>query len=211
MERTFQLHPAGGEEAEERAIAIAELDVSQALTVLFGLVPDVSKIVFDARDASTTRKPAALERHWQNARTLSSRKPRLSKDRIVGRFAVKETPPSTNGASASPGDERPRSRSAPSRTRCHAAREWFVRRGLRSDRGRACLVRRPGSGDGGLTRLQQTDQALSFSKPSSSSARAKPAGEGAGSRMAGAGRLATWGSRTWVSRTWVSRKAWTLA
>ncbi|ALN75355.1 hypothetical protein [Aureimonas sp. AU20] len=194
VERIFQLHLAGGEEAEERAIAIAELDVSQALTVVSGPVPDVSKIVFDARDAldaSATRKPAALERHWQNARTLSSRKPRLHKDRIVGRFAVEETLPSTNGASASPGDERPRSRSAPSRACCHAAREWFVRRGLRSDRGRACLVRRPGSGDGGLTRLQQTDQALSFSKPSSSSARAKPAGEGAGSRVAGAGRLAT--------------------
>ncbi|WP_182085295.1 acyl-CoA dehydrogenase family protein [Aureimonas sp. ME7] len=93
VERAFQAHFAGDEAAEERANAIAEIETSQAVTVLTSLVLESSTILFDALGASATKKPNALDRHWRNARTLSSHNPRIYKDRIVGDFAVNGTPP----------------------------------------------------------------------------------------------------------------------
>jgi hypothetical protein len=52
-------------EAEERANAIAELEVSQAVTVPTNLILESSTIVFDTLGASSTRKPTGLDRHWR--------------------------------------------------------------------------------------------------------------------------------------------------
>lgn len=93
VERTYLAHFAGDAEAEERANAIAELETSQALTVVTNLILEASTIIFDALGASAAKKPAALDRHWRNARTLSSHNPRIYKDRIVGDYAVNGTPP----------------------------------------------------------------------------------------------------------------------
>ncbi|TIU03947.1 MAG: monooxygenase, partial [Mesorhizobium sp.] len=86
-------HFAGEADAEEKANAIAELETSQAVTVVTNLVLEASTIIFDALGASATRKPIGLDRHWRNARTLSSHNPRIYKDRIVGDYAVNGTPP----------------------------------------------------------------------------------------------------------------------
>ncbi|WP_313192410.1 monooxygenase [Shinella zoogloeoides] len=93
IERAYHAHFGGDAEAEERANAIAELETSQALTVVTDLILEASTIVFDALGASSTRKPNGLDRHWRNARTLASHNPRIYKDRIVGDFAVNGTPP----------------------------------------------------------------------------------------------------------------------
>ncbi len=93
IERAHRAHFNGDEATEERANAIAELETSQALTVVTDLILDASTIAFDALGASSTRKPLGLDRHWRNARTLSSHNPRIFKDRIVGDFAVNGTPP----------------------------------------------------------------------------------------------------------------------
>ncbi|CAN7653490.1 acyl-CoA dehydrogenase family protein [Pararhizobium sp. LjRoot238] len=93
LERAFQAHLAGDAEAEEAANAVAELETSQALVVVSSLILEASTIVFDALGASATKKPSALDRHWRNARTLSSHNPRIYKDRIIGDFAVNGTPP----------------------------------------------------------------------------------------------------------------------
>ena len=66
---------------------------AQAQTVVSDLVLQSSTILFDALGASATKKPSGLDRHWRNARTLSSHNPRIYKDRIVGDFAVNGTPP----------------------------------------------------------------------------------------------------------------------
>ena len=50
-------------------------------------------LLFDALGASATKKPAGLDRHWRNARTLASHNPRIYKHRIIGDFAVNGTPP----------------------------------------------------------------------------------------------------------------------
>ena len=93
LERAFKAHFVDDEAAEERANAIAELETSQALTVITNLVLESSTILFDALGASAARKPVALDRHWRNARTLASHNPRIYKDRIVGDYAVNGTPP----------------------------------------------------------------------------------------------------------------------
>jgi alkylation response protein AidB-like acyl-CoA dehydrogenase len=93
IERAYQAHFAGNEEAEERANAIAELETSQAVTVVTNLVLEASTLIFDTLGASSTKKPNGLDRHWRNARTLSSHNPRIYKDRIVGDYAVNGTPP----------------------------------------------------------------------------------------------------------------------
>ncbi|WP_448954437.1 acyl-CoA dehydrogenase family protein [Labrys neptuniae] len=93
LQRAFDTRFAGDDEAEEAANALAELEVAQAQTVVSTLILDASTIIFDALGASATQRAAALDRHWRNARTLSSHNPRIYKDRIVGDFAVNGTPP----------------------------------------------------------------------------------------------------------------------
>ncbi|ASY60595.1 MULTISPECIES: monooxygenase [Sinorhizobium] len=93
IERAYRAHFAGDAAAEEQANAIAELETSQAMTVVTNLILEASTIAFDALGASSTRKPLGLDRHWRNARTLSSHNPRIYKDRIIGDFAVNGTPP----------------------------------------------------------------------------------------------------------------------
>ncbi|MGO4334760.1 acyl-CoA dehydrogenase family protein [Labrys sp. KB_33_2] len=93
VQRAFDTRFAGDAAAEEEANAIAELEVAQAQTVVTTLILDASTIVFDALGASATLRSAALDRHWRNARTLSSHNPRIYKDRIIGDFAVNGTPP----------------------------------------------------------------------------------------------------------------------
>lgn len=93
IERAYQARFAGDAEAELRANEIAELETSQALGVLTNLILESSTILFDTLGASAAKKPAGLDRHWRNARTLSSHNPRIYKDRIVGDYAVNGTPP----------------------------------------------------------------------------------------------------------------------
>ncbi|PYE94755.1 alkylation response protein AidB-like acyl-CoA dehydrogenase [Rhizobium sp. PP-F2F-G38] len=93
IERAYQAHFAGDADAEERANAIAELETSQALNVVTNLVLEASTLLFDTLGASAVKKPAGLDRHWRNARTLSSHNPRIYKDRIIGDYAVNGTPP----------------------------------------------------------------------------------------------------------------------
>ncbi|MGY8707445.1 acyl-CoA dehydrogenase family protein [Bradyrhizobium sp. 18BD] len=75
------------------AIAIAEIELDQAVTVVSDLVLEATTIIFDALGASSTAKNLALDRYWRNARTIATHNPRVYRDRIVGDFAVNGTPP----------------------------------------------------------------------------------------------------------------------
>lgn len=93
LERAFEAHFVDDAVAEEKANAIAELEAAQAQTVVSDLILEASTLLFDALGASATKKPAGLDRHWRNARTLASHNPRIYKHRIIGDFAVNGTPP----------------------------------------------------------------------------------------------------------------------
>ncbi len=93
LQRAYDAHFAGNEAAEDAAVAIAELEVSQSLTVVSDLVLSATTLLFDALGASATSRSLSLDRYWRNARTLTSHNPRIYKDRIVGDFAVNGTRP----------------------------------------------------------------------------------------------------------------------
>ena len=94
VQRAYEARVAGLPEAEAQTINIAaEIELAQAQSVLTGLVLDAGTILFDALGASATSRRHALDRHWRNARTISSHNPRIFKDRVVGDYAVNGTQP----------------------------------------------------------------------------------------------------------------------
>ena len=54
---------------------------------------DAATDLFDTLGASATSRAKALDRHWRNARTVSSHNPRVLKARVVGDSLVNGTPP----------------------------------------------------------------------------------------------------------------------
>ncbi|MFJ3383138.1 MULTISPECIES: acyl-CoA dehydrogenase family protein [unclassified Curtobacterium] len=64
------------------------ITVAQAQTVVTDAVLDATTLVFDALGSSGTFRSLGLDRHWRNARTLSSHNPRVHKRRIVGDHLV---------------------------------------------------------------------------------------------------------------------------
>ncbi len=75
------------------ALVRAEIETVQAQIVVPRLVLDAATILFDALGASATRGAHGFDRHWRNARTLSSHNPLIYKERIVGDYAVNGTEP----------------------------------------------------------------------------------------------------------------------
>ena len=79
--------------ALDAAVAIADLEIDQAVTTVTDLVLDATTRLFDALGASAADRANGLDRHWRNARTITSHNPRVYRSRIVGDFAVNGTWP----------------------------------------------------------------------------------------------------------------------
>lgn len=71
----------------------AELAVAHAQLVATDASLEAATRLFDALGASATSTSLALDRHWRNARTVSSHNPTAFKARIVGDAAVNGTEP----------------------------------------------------------------------------------------------------------------------
>ncbi|MCC4907914.1 acyl-CoA dehydrogenase family protein [Microbacterium sp. cx-59] len=85
-----------GEEAADRRRRIhglAEVRAAQAQSFATAAVPKISSRLFDALGASATSRGASLDRHWRNARTVSSHNPVLFKNRWVGEWVLDGTLP----------------------------------------------------------------------------------------------------------------------
>lgn len=84
-------------EADEDRVAAAnlaaEIEASEAQVVVTKLVVDATSELFNALAASATSTTLALDRHWRNARTISSHNPTIYKARVVGDYAVNRTDP----------------------------------------------------------------------------------------------------------------------
>jgi alkylation response protein AidB-like acyl-CoA dehydrogenase len=91
LERSFEQR--GGVDLREAANIAAEIEIAQAQTTISSLVLEATSALFDALGASATSVSKSLDRHWRNARTVTSHNPRIYKDRIVGDFVVNGTPP----------------------------------------------------------------------------------------------------------------------
>lgn len=94
VQRAYDARVANLPEDVAKAINIqTELELGQAQSVVTTLVLDSTTILFDALGASATSLTHGLDRHWRNARTISSHNPRVYKDRITGDYAVNRTEP----------------------------------------------------------------------------------------------------------------------
>lgn len=71
----------------------AELAVSQAQVAATAAALEAATRLFDALGASATSTSLALDRHWRNARTVSSHNPTAFKARIIGDAAVNGAEP----------------------------------------------------------------------------------------------------------------------
>lgn len=84
---------AGAPEQVEAANERAEVESSAAQVVVTDLVLRLTSDLFDTLGASGTAITKGLDRHWRNARTVSSHNPRILKARVVGGHLVNGTPP----------------------------------------------------------------------------------------------------------------------
>lgn len=84
----------GGDDAVEReANVAAEIESATAQVVVSELIQRATTELFNALGASDVRQGKALDRHWRNARTVSSHNPVIYKARIVGDWVINGTEP----------------------------------------------------------------------------------------------------------------------
>jgi alkylation response protein AidB-like acyl-CoA dehydrogenase len=93
LERVFERNQAGDRLGEEHAGALADVEINEAVTVVSDLILNATTELFDALGSSGTGRDHGLDRHWRNARTITSHNPRIYRDRIAGAFAVNGTLP----------------------------------------------------------------------------------------------------------------------
>ncbi len=84
----------GGDDAAEReANVAAEIESATAQGVVSDLIQRATSQLFNALGAPDVRQGKALDRHWRNARTVSSHNPVIYKARIVGDWVINGTEP----------------------------------------------------------------------------------------------------------------------
>lgn len=88
LQRAWELHDSTDESAILQANIDAEVDAAKAQVIASELVPRAATELFNALGASDTRISKALDRHWRNARTVSSHNPVIYKARNVGNWEV---------------------------------------------------------------------------------------------------------------------------
>lgn len=93
LQRAYETHFGGDVEAEHAANVDAEIESAQSQLVVSELALRASTHLFDALGASATSGAKALDRHWRNARTVSSHNPLVYKARIVGDWVINGTEP----------------------------------------------------------------------------------------------------------------------
>ena len=92
-QRAYLARFSGDEALEQEANVAAEIESAKAQVVVSELIQRATTALFNALGASDTRVGKSLDRHWCNARTVSSHNPVIYKARIVGDWAINGTKP----------------------------------------------------------------------------------------------------------------------
>jgi len=93
LQKAFELHTSGDDALVKQANIIAEVESAKAQVIATELVPRAATELFNALGASDTRISKSLDRHWRNARTISSHNPVIYKTRNVGDWEVNRAEP----------------------------------------------------------------------------------------------------------------------
>jgi len=88
LQRSYEANIAGVDPNETEFHLLTDIETSQSVTVVSKLILEATTVLFDALGASAAKRISALDRHWRNARTITSHNPRIYHDRVVGEFAV---------------------------------------------------------------------------------------------------------------------------
>ena len=92
-QRAYLARFSGDEGLERAANVAAELESAKAQVVVSELIQRATTELFNALGASDVRQGKSLDRHWRNARTVSSHNPVIYKARIVGDWEINGTEP----------------------------------------------------------------------------------------------------------------------
>lgn len=92
-QRAYEARLQSDEVAERQANIDAEIESAQGQIVISELVLRAGTDLFNALGASAASTSKALDRHWRNARTVSSHNPIVYKARVVGDWRVNGTEP----------------------------------------------------------------------------------------------------------------------
>jgi alkylation response protein AidB-like acyl-CoA dehydrogenase len=94
LDRAASAAIGGGDEAavtafaHEAAVAVYEAQITTTDEALAA-----ATVLFDALGSSALDLSQALDRHWRNARTITSHNPRVYQERLVGAWHLNGTPP----------------------------------------------------------------------------------------------------------------------
>lgn len=88
---------AQGEEAETAVALATSLSAAKAKLIVDDLALRSATLLFEVGGASTTKKSSNYDRHWRNARTLSSHNPNHFKARAIGDYEINGKPLPTRG------------------------------------------------------------------------------------------------------------------
>jgi len=93
LQSAYVAHFSSDQAQIAAANVLAEAEAGQAQVIASELVTRAATELFNALGASDTRVSKALDRHWRNARTLSSHNPVVYKARDIGDWKVNGTAP----------------------------------------------------------------------------------------------------------------------
>lgn len=94
-------------ERARQSAGLAEIRSAQAQVTATTAVQQLTSRLFDTLGASGTTRTAHLDRHWRNARTVSSHNPVLYKQRWIGEWILDGTPPQALWAVGTPAASSP--------------------------------------------------------------------------------------------------------
>jgi alkylation response protein AidB-like acyl-CoA dehydrogenase len=95
LERAYQARLVG-RDVVASATQAADIEVYTAQIIVTEFTQRAASLLFNALSASSTREHLALDRHWRNARTISSHNPVINKERLIGDWFINGTPPPAN-------------------------------------------------------------------------------------------------------------------
>ncbi|WGK59268.1 acyl-CoA dehydrogenase family protein [Pantoea sp. SS70] len=95
LQSAYVAHVSNDEAQIAAANVLAEAEAGQAQVIASEWVTRAATELFNALGASDTRVSKALDRHWRNARTLSSHNPVVYKARDIGDWKVNGTAPTS--------------------------------------------------------------------------------------------------------------------
>ncbi|WP_455852501.1 acyl-CoA dehydrogenase family protein [Pantoea endophytica] len=95
LQSAYVAHVSSDEAQIAAANVLAEAEAGQAQVIASEWVTRAATELFNALGASDTRVSKALDRHWRNARTVSSHNPVVYKARDIGDWKVNGTAPTS--------------------------------------------------------------------------------------------------------------------